>query len=104
MQISLVLHNETLGAALRAHWQLLRRESHRMAWFFLICGINFSLVLMLDAAARGAIADRPIAMIVWRSIFVFVRALVIGWLLACWVVLFRQYETGRVAQERWIAY
>ena len=43
-------------------------------------------------------------MIAWRTIFVFVRALITGWLLAAWVVLFRQCETGRINQENWIAY
>jgi hypothetical protein len=53
---------------------------------------------------RSAIADRAAAMIVWKSIFVFLRALVTGWLLASWVVLFRQCESGRIAQENWIRY
>lgn len=104
VQISLVLHNENLRAALRAHWQLLRRDFRRVGWFFLICALNFFLVLVLDAVVRAAIADRAVAMIAWKSIFVFVRALVTGWLLASWVVLFRQCEMGRIAQETWIRY
>ena len=104
VQISLVLHNESLRAALRAHIQLLRRDFPRVAWFLLIGAVNFFLILALDALVRAAIADRPLAMIAWRTIFVFVRALITGWLLAAWVVLFRQCETGRINQENWIAY
>ncbi|HEY2103612.1 MAG TPA: hypothetical protein VGH08_10205 [Chthoniobacterales bacterium] len=104
VQISLVLHNETLRAALRAHWQLLHRDFARIGWFFLICALHFFLILVIDAMVRGAIADRTIAMVLWKSCFVFLRALVTGWLLASWVVLFRQCETGRIAQENWIRY
>jgi hypothetical protein len=70
----------------------------------LVCGINFFLILVIDAMVRSAISDRAAAMIVWKSIFVFLRALVTGWLLASWVVLFRQCESGRIAQENWIRY
>src|SRR5439155_18390157 len=65
VQISLVLHNETLGEALRAHRQLLRRDFNRIAWFFLICALHFFFILVLDAMLRTAIADRPVAMIAW---------------------------------------
>lgn len=104
VQISLVLHNETLRAAIRAHRQLLRRELLRIAWFLLICGINFFLILVLDAEVRAAIADRTLALLLWKTSFVCLRALMTGWLLASWVVLFRQCELSRVAQETWIAY
>jgi hypothetical protein len=104
VQISLVLHNETLHEAFRAHRQLLRREFRRVGWFCLICALHFFLILIIDATMRSAIADRAAAMIIWKSVFVFLRALVTGWLLASWVVLFRQCESGRIAQENWIRY
>lgn len=104
VQISLVLHNETLREAFHAHRQLLRRDFRRLVWFGLICALNFFLIFVIDAIMRNAIGDRAVAMIIWKSIFVFVRALVTGWLLASWVVLFRQCETGRIAQENWIRY
>ena len=104
VQISLVLHNETLREAFRAHRQLLRRDFRRVGWFYLICALNFFLILIIDATMRSAIAVRAAAMIIWKSVFVFLRALVTGWLLASWVVLFRQCESGRIAQENWIRY
>ncbi len=104
VQISLVLHNESLRSALHAHWELLRRDFRRVVWFLIVGAVNFFLILALDAFIRAAIADRTLAMIAWRIIFVFVRALVTGWLFASWVVLFRQCETGRINQENWIRY
>ena len=59
---------------------------------------------MADAIVRGAIADRLVAMILWKSIFVTVRGFVTGWLLASWVCLFRRGEVGSVYQQTWIEY
>ena len=50
------------------------------------------------------IADRVAGLIIWKLLYVTLRGLVTGWLLASWVCLFRQCETGRINQETWIAY
>ncbi len=104
VQISLALHNETLAAAIRSHRQFIRENAGRFRWFLLICGIHFFLLIASDAVVRGAIGDRLVALFSWKCIFVFLRGLITGWLLASWVCLFRQSETGRVEQERWIRY
>ena len=104
VQISLVLHNEKLHAALTAHAEFIRRNLLRLAWFLVICAVNFYLVITIDALMRGAMADRTIAIVIWKVIFVSLRALVTGWLLASWVCLFRQCETQRIGQESWIRY
>jgi hypothetical protein len=104
MQISLALHNETLGAALQAHSGFIRRNAGPFGWFLLICAIHFFLIIALDAVVRAAIADRLLALLIWKTMFVLLRGLITGWLLASWVCLYRQCETGRVDQERWIQY
>jgi hypothetical protein len=104
VQISLALHNETLREAIRAHREFIRNNLSRFGWFLLICGIHFFLLTTADAIVRGAIADRLIAMIIWKSIFVFLRGFITGWLLASWVCLFRRGETGHVYQQAWIEY
>ena len=85
VQISLALHNETLREAFRAHREFIRNNLGRFGWFLLICGIHFFFLTTADAIVRGAIADRAIAMIIWKSIFVLVRGFITGWLLASWV-------------------
>src|SRR5438132_1447296 len=67
-------------------------------------GIHFFFLTTADAIMRGAIADRLVAMIIWKSIFVFLRGFITGWLLASWVCLFRRGETGHVYQQAWIEY
>jgi hypothetical protein len=104
VQISLALHNETLREAIRAHREFIKSNLSRFGWFLLICGIHFFILTTADAIVRGAIADRELAMIVWKSIFVVARGLVTGWLLASWVCLFRRGETGAVYQQAWIEY
>ena len=104
VQISLVLHNESLGAAFRAHREFIRRNLFRFGWFFLIAAMHFFFLMACDAIVRGAVADRVVGLIGWKIIYVCVRGLVTGWLLASWVCLFRQCETARANQETWIRY
>jgi len=104
VQISLALHNESLAAAIRSHRQFIRENTGRFGWFLLICGIHFFLLIVSDAIVRSAIGDRLVALFSWKCIFVFLRGLITGWLLASWVCLFRQSETGRLDRESWIRY
>jgi len=104
VQVSLALHNEKLREAIRAHRDFLRRNGGRFGWFLLICALHFFFIMAWDAIARAAIADRLIALIAWKCILVCARGFITGWLLASWVCLFRQYETGRIGQESWIQY
>jgi hypothetical protein len=104
VQISLVMHNENLREAMHAHFLFLRRNTGRFGWFLLICGVHFFLLNAADAIVRGGIADRTAALLMWKLIYVVLRGFVTGWLLASWVCLFRQSETGRINQETWIRY
>jgi hypothetical protein len=104
VQISLTLHNESLGAAIRAHRQFLARNFGRLLWFLVICGVHFFLITVFDAIARGAITDRLMALFLWKCVLICVRGFITGWLLASWVCLFRQSETRRIDQESWIQY
>jgi hypothetical protein len=102
MQVSLVLHNESLRAAFEAHKEFVRTNMSRVGWFLLIAAIHFFFLITSDAVVRAAIGDRPLGMIAWKVIYVCARGLVTGWLLASWVCLFRLCETRRANQERWI--
>jgi hypothetical protein len=104
VQISLVLHNETLIEAMRAHVHFIQKNAGRFVWFLVICGMHFYLIIACDAILRGAIADRLGALLLWKFTFACLRGAVTGWFLASWVCLFRQCETGRIYQEQWIQY
>jgi hypothetical protein len=104
VQVSLTLHNEGLDDAIRAHRRFLRRNWTRFGWFILVCALHFFFIMACDALARGAIADRTIALIIWKCVFVVGRGFITGWLLASWVCLFRRYETTTLGGARWIQY
>src|ERR1700745_4103421 len=104
VQISLALHNETLIEAMRAHFHFIQQNAGRLAWFLVICGIHFYGIMGCDALMRGGVADRLGALFLWKMSFAGLRAVVTGWLLASWVCLFRQCETRRIHQEKWIQY
>src|SRR5881398_2543154 len=96
VQISLALHNESLGDAIRAHRRFVRQNAGCLAWFLLICGVHFFCIMICDAIVRGAIADRLGALFFWKFIFACLRGIITGWLLASWVCLFRQCESRRL--------
>src|SRR5438105_730417 len=104
VQISLALHNETVIEAMRVHSLFIRRNAVRLGWFLVICGIHFFCIMVCDAIVRSAIADRLGALFLWKLSFAFLRGVITGWLLASWVCLFRQCETGRISGEKWIQY
>lgn len=104
VQISLVLHNETLGKALTAHREFLRRNAGQFGWFLLVSALHFFLLVTADAIVRGAIGDQAAPLILWKALYVLARAFLTGWLLAAWVRLFRQCEAARIGQESWIAF
>jgi hypothetical protein len=104
VQISLALHNETLVEAMRAHGLFVRQNAALLGWFLVICGIHFFGIMICDTIVRSAIADRLGALFLWKFSFAGLRGVITGWLLASWVCLFRQCETGRVTGEKWIQY
>jgi hypothetical protein len=104
VQISLVLHNEGLREAVRAHRDFIRNNAGRFGWFVLIAAIHFVFITACDIIARNAIADRTIALLGWKIVYACLRGLITGWLLASWVCLYRQCEKGRAGQESWIQY
>jgi hypothetical protein len=104
VQVSLVLHNEGLRDAFRAHGRFIRRNWHQFGWFLLVAALHFFFIMACDAIVRGAIADRILPLVVWNCFFVAARGFVIGWLLASWVCLFRRHETAALGQEHWIQY
>src|SRR5438552_1809634 len=104
VQISLALHDVSLGKAIHAHSQFVRQNGSLLGWFLIICGMHFFCIMICDAIVRSAIADRLAALFLWKFIFACLRGIITGWLLASWVCLFRQCETGRITGEKWIQY
>ncbi len=75
MQISLVLHNESLREAFRAHWQFVRRNTFRFAWFLFICALHYWFFALADSVIRAAATERLLALLAWKLGYVLARAL-----------------------------
>src|SRR5436190_4242479 len=73
VQISLVLHNETLIQAMRAHVHFIQKNAGRLAWFLVICGIHFYVIMACDAILRWVFADRLGALLLWKFSFACLR-------------------------------
>src|SRR2546425_7463539 len=58
VQVSLALHNENLGDAIRAHREFVRRNGARLGWFLLICTLHFFFIMACDDVVSGALYDR----------------------------------------------
>ena len=104
MEISLVLHNESLREAFEAHWQFVGQHFYRFGWFVVICALHYWFLAFADTVIRAAATERLLALLLWKICYVSLRAFVTGWLLASWVSFFRQSEIGRVNRETWIQY
>jgi hypothetical protein len=96
VQISLVLHNETLIEAMRAHVHFIQRNAGRLAWFLVICGIHFYGIMACDAILRGAIADRLGALLLWKFSFACLRGSGHGLAVGFMGLPVRQCETRRI--------
>src|SRR5205807_3930589 len=69
VQLSLALHNESLGDAIRAHRRFIRQNTGPLGWLLLICGIKLFGMMIGDAVVRGAIADRLDALFFWKFVY-----------------------------------
>lgn len=95
MQITLTFHSESLGKALRDHWQFLQRHWWPLAWFMVMAGIHFYLLRVLVTLVQKGLGDGTALGILWSFIAPCLNGLVAAWLLASWVCFYRQSDSVR---------
>ncbi len=104
MQITLTFHSESLGRALRDHWRFLARHGWAFAWFLIVAAIHCWFFQVLNLTLRTALGEGTAIGITWSLLSPWLGALVAAWLLASWVCLFKQCDTGRHSHENWIQF
>ncbi len=104
VQITLIFHSESLGRALRHHAQFLRAHWWPFAWLLLVAALHFYLLHALNFALRAGLGEGTAASLAWQLAFPWLAAFVSAWLLASWVCLFRQCDTGRATDKGWIEF
>jgi hypothetical protein len=93
IQITLILHNETLGEALREHAQLARRHWFRIFWFLIVAGLHLFAISWLNAFIVGAFRTYSVPNLLFSALFTVGRAFLAAWFLASWVCLYRASQT-----------
>lgn len=104
MQITLTFHSESLRHAFHDHLQFLRRHWWPFSWFLTAAALHLCALESLHLTVRAGFGEGTAAGILWQLLFPWLAAIVAAWLLASWVCLYKRCDTGRRANENWIAF
>lgn len=95
MQITLTLHSESLGRALRDHWRFMARNWWPLLWFVLVAALHFFLLHVAVETVKLALGEGTAAGIAWSLIAPWLHGYVAAWLLASWVCFYKHSDSGR---------
>lgn len=93
MQITLVFHSESLGAAFRDHRAFLQRHAWPFAWFLLVAGVHCYLLYGANLSIARGLGEGTSFWVAWSLLFPWLAGAVAGWLLASWVCLYKRCST-----------
>jgi hypothetical protein len=93
IQITLVLHNETLRDAVYEHAQLARRHWFRIICFLVVAGFHLFAISWLTDFMVGAFPKYSAPNLLSSALFTLIRAFLAAWFLASWVCLYRACQT-----------
>ena len=97
MQITLILHNETLREAVLDHTELVRKYWHRIFWFLIVAGLHLFAISWLDEFSGDAFPKYSAPNMLLAALFTLGKAFLSAWFLASWVCLYRASLTPRKA-------
>jgi hypothetical protein len=95
IQITLILHNETLRDAVHEHAQLARRHWFRIISFLGVAGIHLFALSWLTDFIVGAFPKYSVPNLFFAVLFALGRAFLVAWFLAAWVCLYRASQSAR---------
>jgi hypothetical protein len=93
IQITLILHNETLRDAVHEHAQLTRRHWFRILWFLVVAGLHLFAISWLNDLMVEAFPKYSVPNLWFSALFTLGRAFLAAWFLSSWVCLYRASET-----------
>jgi hypothetical protein len=97
MQITLILHNETLREAILEHAQLVRKRWRRIFWFLVVAGLHLFLISWLNDFLGDAFPKFSMPSLLLGVLFTLGKAFLAAWFLASWVCLYRASLSPRKA-------
>jgi hypothetical protein len=89
IQITLILHNETLREAVLEHAQFARRYWFRIICFLTVAGLHLFAILWLNDFIVGGFSENSAPNLLCSALFTLGRAFLAAWFLASWVCLYR---------------
>ncbi|MBV8417412.1 MAG: hypothetical protein JO251_19585, partial [Verrucomicrobia bacterium] len=89
IQITLILHNETLREAVHEHAQLAREHWPRIFWFLVVAGLHLFVISWLDDFFEDAFPKYSLPNLLAAILFTVGKAFLAAWFLASWVCLYR---------------
>ena len=104
MQITLTFHNEAIRKALRDHGQFLRAHWWSFAWFLIVAGMHFYLLVALNLVCGRALGEGTAPGIAWSLLAPWLNGVVGAWLLASWVCVFHNCDHAHAPHEHWIKF
>ncbi len=87
-QVNLLSGEHDFAAAMTLNFSCWRRLPYEALWFMIIVAVNLVIIHSADLTVRGYLAEESTIGYLWQILFSFIRAGVLVWLLAAWVLLF----------------
>jgi hypothetical protein len=87
-QVCLLSGERNFAAAMATNFSCWRRFPYEAFWFVIIVAVNLVVIHSADLTVRGYLAGENAIGYLWQILFSFIRAGVLVWLLAAWVLLF----------------
>ncbi len=89
IQVTLILHNETLREAVHEHAQLARRHWSRIVWFLVVAGLHFFAISWLSDFIVESFPRYSVPNLIFSALFTVGKSFLAAWFLASWVCLYR---------------
>ena len=93
MQITLVFHSESLATALRDHREFLTHHWWPFAWFVIVAALHTFALHSLQRIVAMGLGEGTAAWVLWTLLFPWIAGVVLGWLLASWVCVYKRCAT-----------
>ena len=88
LQVGLLSGERGWREALRTNFGFWRKLAYFVLWFLVIAGIQLFLLHLSDVVLSGMVAGKAGLATLWDLAFALIRAAMMVWLLAAWVLLF----------------
>ena len=89
MQITLILHNETLREAVLEHAHLSRKHWYRILWFLAVAGLHLFSISWVSVFISEGFPKYSVPNLLLVGLCTVCRAFLAAWFLASWVCLYR---------------